>query len=259
MKTHTTNTYSLTSWLLGVLVVFNLFFQSACAGDLNTSHWFYDTHFYKYAEPSAGVTDTSRLPALTWGYRNNQGLKAIDTDRQVTGNYEVALIPTKYTGSGTSNSYYTKVLGEIYMPIRNTTYIGLGYRNHYDHSGYGTTSTGYAGYDRQSQYFYLPFGAYYANSSGVFKTQYNFFIRGKQTSYFSQISGYKNNIQNTQTSGYGLDFSYIPNSANWELYWRYWSIGDSNTDAAYYTNGSLKGYYYEPANKTNEVGVRFAF
>ena len=259
MKTNTQKQYVLKACLTRSFMTLILISESAFSADLNTSNWFYDLHYYNYSEPSAGVTDNSRLPALSWGYRNNQGLKNPHEEKKLTGNYEFAFIPTTYTGSGTSNSYYTKFLAEIYFPIRNTTYIGLGYRNHYDHSGYGTTSTGYAGYDRQSQYLYVPLGAYYSTSYGYFKTQYNFLVQGKQTSYFSQISGYKNDIQNTQRNGYGVDLSYVPSRANWEIYWRYWDISDSTTDASYYSTGTLNGYYYEPANKTNEFGIRFAF
>ena len=247
------------SSFLVIFISIALFSGSVLSADLNSNKWFYDLHYYSYSEPSAGVTDNSRLPALSLGYRNNQGLKNTHEVKQITGNYELAYVPTTYAGSGTSNSYYTKFLAEIYFPIRNKTYTGLGYRNHYDHSGFGTTSTGYAGYDRQSQYLYVPLGAHYFTTFGTFKTQYNFLIQGKQTSYFSQISGYKNNIENTQKNGYGLDLSYLPNKANWEIYWRYWDIGDSNSDASYYNTGVLNGYYYEPANKTNELGIRLAF
>jgi hypothetical protein len=236
-----------------------LYAQNAISANLEESNWFGDMHYYSYSEPSAGVQDNSRLPAITLGYKNNQGLRIADNSKKITGNYEVSLIPTRYTGSGTSDSYYSKFLAEIYTPIRNTTYIGLGYRNLYDHFGFGTTSTGYAGYDRLSQYIYLPVGAYYTTTNGVFKTQMNLLLRGKQTSYLSQISGYKNNIQNTQKNGYGFDFSYIPNTAKWEIYWRYWEIGSSDTSASYYSTGALNGYYLEPANKTNEFGMRFAF
>lgn len=227
------------------------------AANLNDSKWFYDLHLYDYKEN--GVSDSSRLPAVTLGYRNNQELKSGNQKVGLIGNYEFAIIPTHYSGSGTSDSYYTKFLAEIYLPIRNTLFTGIGYRNHYDHSGFTTTSTGYSGYDRLSQYLYIPFGAYYSTSYGYFKTQYNFLVQGKQTSYFSQISGYKNDIQNTQRNGYGVDLSYVPNRANWEIYWRYWDISDSTTDASYYSTGTLNGYYYEPANKTNEFGIRFAF
>jgi hypothetical protein len=234
-----------------------LFIKPAFSANLNDSHWFYDLHLYDYTEK--GVSDTSRLPAVTLGYRNNQGLKSGNESSGFIGNYEFAVIPSHYSGSGTSDSFYTKFLTEIYLPIKNTLYTGIGYRNHYDHSGFQTTSTGYSGYDRLSQYLYLPLGSYYPISNGFLKTQINYLIIGQQTSYFSQISGYKNNIQNIQKNGYGLDFSYMPNTSKYEIYWRYWNIGDSNTDASYFTSGSLNGYYYEPANKTNELGVRLAF
>jgi len=260
MKKNTSGLYALFNpYFLGLFISIVVFSESVFSADLNSSQWFYDLHYYSYSEPSVGVKDNSRLSALTLGYRNNQGLKNTNEIKQITGNYEFAFVPTTYSGSGTSNSYYTKFLAEMYLSIRNTSYVGLGYRNHYDHSGFGTTSTGYAGYDRQSQYLYVPLGAHYFTSYGSFKTQYNFLIQGKQTSYFSQISGYKNNIENTQRNGYGLDLSYLPNKANWEIYWRYWDISDSNTDASYYNTGTLNGYYYEPANKTNELGIRLAF
>ena len=96
-------------------------------------------------------------------------------------------------------------------------------------------------------------------SNGFLKTQINYLVVGRQTSYFSQISGYANNIQNTQKNGYGLDFSYTPSTSKYEVYWRYWNIGDSSSDASYLSGGTLNGYYYEPANKTNEFGIRLAF
>jgi len=206
------------------------------------------------------MEDKSRLPALTFGVRDHSALRSGATFGSLAGQLETSLLLTKYSGSGTQDTRYYKVLGEIYSPVYEGLYVGLGYRALYDDSGGTTTSTGARTYDRLSQYLYVPMGSLQRLQSGAsLKTQVNVFLAGRQTSYFTDISSYRNDVQNKQTSGYGLDISYSAPSGGWEVFGRYWRIAESNTAALYTASGSLYGYMYEPRNNTFEVGARFGF
>jgi hypothetical protein len=137
-----------------------------------------------------------------------------------------------------------------------TPYAGYGYRRLVDYSGGELTTTGHVGYDRVSQYHYVPIGLealFRVTPSWAFKptVEYDYFIAGKQDSY---IYG---GIENDQESGYGLRASLMAvtgvGSRTIELgpFVRYWNIDDSKVDRG----------FYEPANETLEVGgalkVRF--
>ena len=232
---------------------------AATAGDLSGPAGFVDLHYYKYTEPGT-MNEKSRAPGFTVGWRDESAIRTEAGFGAISGNLELALGLTKYDGSGTRDTSYYKILGEIYTPLYKSVYAGLGYRRLFDNLGPGNTSTGAGGYDRLSQYFYVPVGVITKFSTGdSFKTQYNWFLRGKQISYLTQVSGYGNDPENTQKSGYGLDFAYTPAKGGWELYFRYWRIKDSDSVNIYRTNGTLYGTGTEPLNNTKELGVRFAF
>lgn len=220
--------------------------------------WYYGLNYYAYEEPDIQVTQKSRLPSITVGYRNHKAIvKKNPNEGSVTA--ELAYGLNKYTGSGTLDTSYIKFLGEFYRPVYEKLYIGMGYRYLLDPSSGKFSSTGAAGYDRESQYFYVPIGATFDVDTGILKTQFNYLLVGKQDSSLSDIPGYGNDAKNTQKKGYGLDVSYAPKSGSWEVYWRYWKIADSDIVNLYSSNGAHIGYGMEPKNTTNEIGVRFAF
>ena len=70
-----------------------------------------------------------------------------------------------------------------YCPIS-----GVGYRDLLDDSGFKTSSTNHLGYDRVSQYDYIPVeGILYISDSLSLKSQYNHFIEGKQNSFLNEV------------------------------------------------------------------------
>jgi len=228
------------------------------AGDLNSSTAFYDIHYYGYEEPGV-MTVKSKIPALTIGYRDETAIRS--SNGSTTGmsfNIEGTIGHTEYNGSGTHSHNFYKFMGELYAPVLGNVYAGLGYRRLLDDFGPGRTSTNAATYDRLSQYFYLPIGAVLKVADGAStKLQFNYFIKGRQISYLTQVSGYYNDADNTQDSGYGVDLSYTAPKGNWEAYIRYWNIGSSDLVLVRSSGGS--SYVYEPKNNTIEIGIRASF
>ena len=73
-----------------------------------------------------------------------------------------------YTSAGTCTMKrrYYKARFETYISTNRGVgatdllpYVGVGYRNLLDDSGFKTTSTNHIGYDRLSQYYYISIGA----------------------------------------------------------------------------------------------------
>lgn len=160
---------------------------------------------------------------------------------------------TAYSGSGTMTKDYYKQRFEGYLAYRAndalSPFLGLAYRRLLDDSGGTLTSTGASGYDRLSEYFYVPIGVRFdVNDLLYIKAQYNLFVEGTQTSY---VYG---TVENKQTYGWGADLTvnYRVNES-WSIYsfYRYWDIDNSTIDLS--GDGTHTGQ--EPQNTTSEVGL----
>jgi len=145
-----------------------------------------------------------------------------------------------------------------------TPYIGVGYRYLNDDMSGMTTTTGDAGYERESNYFYSPIGIEVTVNSengwsigGAF--EYDHFWWGKQKSNMGSVPGYYN-IENDQEKGYGLRGSIKLKKKNEiidfkiEPFIRYWNIEDSEITAD--PEGRL---WIEPENHSIEYGLSFKF
>lgn len=109
-----------------------------------------------------------------------------------------------YTSQNTGTSYRNYHTGfETRFLLGKTTYIGIGYRE-LMHHGEGTiTSTGHIGYNRLSQYTYVPMGIRLALPNDHTMTlEYRHLNAAMQTTDFSFL-GYKK-IKKSQPNGYGL-------------------------------------------------------
>ena len=139
-------------------------------------------------------------------------------------------------------------------------YIGLGYRDLLDDSGYKTSSTNHLGYDRLSKYYYVPIGAiWYISDSLSLKSQYNYFLEGKQISFLNEIlpSTYSVNPQNTQRLGWGFDFTLRSKlNSKWSTYgfFRSWNVQSSDVVSC-----STLIYCMEPKNHTLEIGAGVSY
>jgi hypothetical protein len=142
-----------------------------------------------------------------------------------------------------------------------STYVGLGYR-YLMNDGRGLTSTGYAGYRRESNYLYLPLGIILQSAwqEGTLRTriEYDHLLHGNQ---FTQLSdtglGYAD-VSNKQSSGRGIKLQLSYMTSEWFAgpYLHYWDIADSAV-APFYQNGVIAGYGLEPQNRTTEFGFEF--
>ncbi|HXF90468.1 MAG TPA: hypothetical protein VNJ29_00895 [Candidatus Nitrosotenuis sp.] len=134
-------------------------------------------------------------------------------------------------------------------------YTGFGYRYKSDHSGGRITTTGHSGYDRISQYIYLPFGVRTTHTINkdwnlAWQGEFDLFLKGRQE---SKIKG---GLTHRQNKGYGLKANIeaikkidSKRSVSFGPYIHFWDIKKSNVN---------KGFI-EPDNKTIETGFALKF
>lgn len=148
-----------------------------------------------------------------------------------------------------------------------TPFIGFGYRYLRDDSSGRMASDGSWGYLRESNYFYSPVGVsltkdFNKSWAAGLTVEYDIFWKGKQKSYLSDVSPAYNNLENDQTSGYGLRGSFFIKkiigriSYSLEPFIIYWNIDKSDVQYITY-NGTIWGYGWEPKNNSTEIGLKF--
>ncbi len=240
-----------------------------------------ETFYYLYREPGPDV----KLWGIMNGYSANYTYRPPDEsilNNPVLNTYGLearwAEGDLDYKGSGKTkdepNDYYEYrgLFGKDYL-LRDQSilnwYFGFGYRHLDDIANGRLTTTGYYGYDRHSSYYYIPVGLNAILPQRPWHTELNvevdFMFKGKQVSDLSngnQFNGFNNpDIENDQTRGVGVRGSiklaykakYVDLFA--EPFIRYWNIDDSEVTSAV-VDGSL-GNFYEPENKTFELGSKF--
>ena len=158
--------------------------------------------------------------------------------------------------------YYTRNNG-IFSP-----YAGLGYRYLNDDTSGLISSTGKYGYERESNYYYIPIGADFTiaiknNWAIGANLEYDLFVIGHQISHLSDVDPSLNDLDNKQNNGYGLRGSVklIKQTESidfvFEPFFRYWNIGKSD-DANLTDEDVIVGYGYEPKNNSTEYGLKLA-
>jgi len=238
------------------------------ASSFNKGTFYYGLEYYNYNETANGADTlsahkTDPWPTIVAGYSDYSSLRSNNPSSQFIYYLEGTYGINRYhqqSGIGTVNVPDAKFQTEAEYVFPYNVYAGLGYRYLYDfHGGRG------GGYDRQNQLWYLPigYGLKMADGSNA-KFQFNYLIKGTQESYFSDLnssSGSYPDVKNKQKSGWGLDFSYVPVSSEWEFYAKYWNISRSDTAyGSFYNNGRTYGASaYEPYNQTYEIGFKHTF
>ena len=136
----------------------------------------------------------------------------------------------------------------------NTLYAGVGYRYLLD-----KMSSDPVGYDRESNYLYVPVGFQLDSSSELgwslgFNAEFDIFIVGVQRSHLSDIGLL--DVDNRQDSGYGYRASVKLQHKSKEAifiiepFFRYWDIDRSEIEFDIFV-----GPIWEPANETTEYGI----
>jgi hypothetical protein len=225
-----------------------------------------EIYYYAYREPNF-VDQTGPSIGVNGSYTHVSG------PWFVTGNAIAGLGYLDYGSSGTGRIHgiwnYTADLRGLVgrdLPLGGwvaSPYIGIGYRLLFDQAGGRNSTTGAAGYDRLSQYFYIPLGFSVGIEAGdwVFRpsAEYDVFIHGIQTSYISEV-GFDNDPVNQQTHGYGVRAAFLAETRtewgdiSFGPFFRYWNIGSSET-ATLALRGTPAFTVFEPANNTVEAGA----
>ena len=147
-----------------------------------------------------------------------------------------------------------------------TPYIGIGYRYLDDNMGGKLSTTGAAGYDRESHYVYMPFGLKTKTPlegpwSLGFNVEYDLFLDGTQRSHLEDVNSTLSTLENDQNKGYGVrgsvQLGYQASAWNLlvEPFIRYWNVDESNI-ATITCGGTPCAAGYEPNNASTEYGVK---
>lgn len=182
--------------------------------------------------------------------------------------YAGGIVDYSSIGTGSSSGepdWYFEVralVGRDWLLKESTvsTYIGLGYRFLFN-DGRGITSTGHAGYRRESNYLYLPLGIIYRaplknGAELIGSIEYDHLLSGTQLSMLSDVDAGYTNLSNKQNEGSGIKLRILYAMQRWSAgpYLHYWNIADSDV-APIYRNGMIDSYGMEPHNKTQEFGI----
>ena len=220
--------------------------------------------YIKYKEPSV-MEEKGTMYGIVGSYTYHNKLML-----KVDGRFSYGQVDYKNSGTlDNIDDYILEFRGlggydfSVFTASTFTPYIGIGYRYLNDDMAGMITSTGAAGYERESNYIYSPIGIEIITplkndwSIGV-TTEYDIFWWGKQKSRLGSIAGYYD-IENDQKKGYGvrgsvkfqkkgekLDFIIEP-------FVKYWKIKDSKT-----TTDPIGRTWIEPKNNSTEIGCRLA-
>ena len=175
----------------------------------------------------------------------------------------------KYQGSGTQDSVpdliiETRGVAGMDFPVGSgvslSPYLGVGYRYLYNDSR-GYTSTNAAGYQRYSNYLYMPVGVTMRFDLGnrwvlAPTGEADIFIRGKQRSQLSDANLGFNDVTNTQRHGYGSRAYLMVEKDHlaFGAWMHYWNIKDSDVQPI-----GLGQAGREPENWTRESGIEFRY
>ena len=233
------------------------------------------SYTYREVDPNDNffMEDKSAPFLFSVGLRNwgdaitTSNTKSTNLSFLYTLEYSFGNVDYSSAGTGTMKKQYYKGRLEYYLSTGSKVgandllpYIGLGYRDLLDDSGYKTSSTNHLGYDRLSKYYYVPIGAiWYISDSLSLKSQYNYFLAGNQISFLNEIlpNTYPVNPENTQRIGWGIDLTLRSKlNSKWSTYgfFRSWNIEDSDVVSC-----SALIYCYEPKNQTHEMGAGISY
>lgn len=230
---------------------------------------------YSYEEPSIAVSDTGDKFGV-----GHVGTWVLQNDWFVKDELRFAYGKTDYVGSGVqlgAPDWYYEARGLIGRDfrVRNSVispYAGFGYRYLMnDVRGYSTS--GAAGYRRESNYYYLPLGLthhFVLQDGAVLLTtvEYDYFLWGEQVTRLSDLIGYNGYIRafdtsNRQNSGYGYRLGMVYQMSDWSYgpFVQVWNIERSEYTTQVMTDASGSRIFrlHEPQNQTVEFGIRASF
>ncbi len=235
------------TWAIGA-EVYNFKYEESVMDEEGV---FYGFNFDFVTRPWAEdlQTDSSSDGGAMFGFDGRVAFGQVDYDGQLDDGTPLAI--------DNADDHVLEVRGFVGMDrlaahAMHNVYVGIGYRYLKD-----DLSVHPAGYERRSNYLYLPIGyrldfgldAGWSWGAGI---EYDVFLWGEQKSYLSQADPTLPDVQNDQDEGFGYRASVKlqHKSSNGVLilepFFRFWDIEDSEVSVG----------FVEPANETTEYGIQ---
>lgn len=208
--------------------------------------------------------------------------RALENEQFIRGELRYAFGTVDYNSDGSGSAigepdWYIEtrvlIIGKDWLvnDAAIAPYIGFGYRYLFNDAR-GSTSAGYWGYRRESNYIYLPIGFIHRtllkdHARLVSTLEYDHLLAGKQISRLSDGGYGHSDVTNKQTSGYGLKLNFMYEQGSWAIgpYTHFWNIGKSDW-VPWHRNGIpvLDSYGrplggVEPQNNTVEFGLKASY
>ncbi|MFH1912035.1 MAG: autotransporter domain-containing protein, partial [Pseudomonadota bacterium] len=217
--------------------------------------------YIEYKEPDV-MSQKGTMYGIGAAYSYHNGIMI-----KVAGRYSYGQVD--YQNSGTLSNiddsiFEIRTLGgydfKISSSFTMTPFIGLGYRYLKDDMAGKITSTGAKGSLRESNYYYSPIGIEAVHvfdkgwSAGVI-LEYDYFWKGRQKTYLSNVLAGLNDIENDQNGGYGWRGSIIIKKQSDRVFYaiepfiRYWNIDKSEVQNLTF-RGAVIGTAWEPKNES---------
>ncbi len=276
IKIKTSNGDIVTRYFNDIAAVLDEKEAEALAASENTGNLLIPKHMFqigpeisyiKYSESSLNVKETAVMYGIGASYAYHNGV-------MLKGEIGYSYGYVDYKGSGEIENIEDtllemRVLTGYDFSINTasviTPYIGFGYRQLSDNGGGKISSTGPYGYDRKTQYYYIPVGIRTYNNTGNgwswgITAEFDYFCEGKQTSCLSDVDPGYNDIENKQKDGHGFRGSVMIQKKSEtigysiEPFIRYWKIDKSEIETLKY-NGVPIGYAWEPQNNSTQIGI----
>ncbi len=217
---------------------------------------------YRYEEP--------RLMSLTGDRVGATGAYTVASERRNYMRFELRYSygELDYVGSGTLDGVPDQLIEVRALAGRDfragkvawSPYVGFGMRYLYNDLR-GVTSTGAIGYQRESNYFYVPLGITLRVLLGEHwvlapQIEYDGFLKGAQHSYLSDTGLGFNDATNWQRRGRGYRAQLMFEGRRWSFgpWMNYWQIKDSEIQPI---GAGFIGW--EPENWTRESGVELRY
>ena len=233
-----------------------------------------EVYYFNYEEKDV-MTETGPMYGLTgelkWKFAQNYSLRV--QGRGALGQVDYDSTSTGSVDNISDYTFEVRALGGYQMTINNTLnlepYFGFGCRFLRDQLGGKTSTTGAAGYDRQSQYFYIPTGINIEKSLSSdwdvkLNAEFDVFLKGRQKSELGDALAGLDTLENDQNHGWGARGSveFVKKMSQYDFviepFIRYWDIDQSETENVTFSGTPIGVVGYEPANTTMEVGAKLA-
>ena len=205
-----------------------------------------------WVRPDSEVSDGGRMLRLEGRYSWGE----VDYDGSITGE-------TPYTVSDVDDYLleFRLLAGNDAVTSKgmNTGYLGFGYRYLNDDASFDPY-----GYERESNYFYMPFGIQTTNDLGDglsfgLAGEFDLLLFGIQVSHLSDVDPSYDDVKNFQWLGFGLRGSTKLQKKTKHLdiivepFIRYWWVEESDPQ---YIDGAI---VWEPRNRSLEYGIHLLF